>query len=502
MKLFRSIAAAFLGLALFGAQDSRASLGDKAMASHVRSLVLELSVDEAEAKLALADPQDAMVAVERARLELYKGDCTSALSTLAKHDLLEDESGRQIGGAARGCISATAGSVVYTDEASGSWVRLSDAEDAVLLPSIYDVVSRTRALFQRELNVVMPKWVRIELVRDQFSLSKMTGLPLTAARTTGTIGIAKWGRVIMVSPRAADGGYGFLDTMAHELTHLALARASTDQAPLWLQEGVARRLESAWREPSPFDDTPRAVDVAALGLSGGIGPDIDAIGPSIALLPSALEAQITYAKVQSFMTFYSEEAGAPGLSKLLQECKSGGSIENLVERASSRKFSEWKDKWKAHVSQEGREIDLALRPGAPAPKALPKARKHYRLGELLLARGHASASEREFQLAKDLLPREASIRGLLARATGRNGREEAARALVSETKDVATGDSVWWSMRGVLGHEDAVRSERFAIMGAPYDPLVACRELDPPRLPGDPGLAALCAAARKKPHSL
>ena len=311
MKLFRSIAAAFLGLALFGAQDSRASLGDKAMASHVRSLVLELSVDEAEAKLALADPQDAMVAVERARLELYKGDCTSALSTLAKHDLLEDESGRQIGGAARGCISATAGSVVYTDEASGSWVRLSDAEDAVLLPSIYDVVSRTRALFQRELNVVMPKWVRIELVRDQFSLSKMTGLPLTAARTTGTIGIAKWGRVIMVSPRAADGGYGFLDTMAHELTHLALARASTDQAPLWLQEGVARRLESAWREPSPFDDTPRAVDVAALGLSGGIGPDIDAIGPSIALLPSALEAQITYAKVQSFMTFYTAKRLEP-----------------------------------------------------------------------------------------------------------------------------------------------------------------------------------------------
>ena len=66
-------------------------------------------------------------------------------------------------------------------------------------------------------------------------LADKTGLSITAARTTGPVAHAKWGRVVMISPRAAPKGYGFLDTLAHELSHLAQTRASKDLAPLWLQ---------------------------------------------------------------------------------------------------------------------------------------------------------------------------------------------------------------------------------------------------------------------------
>lgn len=489
-------------VALVASPRAEAALGDQVLAAHVRELVLQLSTKEASERLLLANPQDRVVALERARLELYTGECDKAFETLVKHDLLEEEMSRPLAGAARGCMSATAGTVTFTDEASGSWVRLWDEKDVALLPLVYDVVARSRTLFERELAVVMPRPIRIDLVRDQFSLSRMTGLPLSAARTTGTIGIAKWGRVIMVSPRAAEGGYGFVDTLAHEITHLALARASTDQAPLWLQEGVARRLESAWREKSPFDDTPRAIDVAAFGLRGNIGPEIDAIGPSIALLPSALEAQITYAKVQSFMTYYSEEAGAPALNKLLEECRGGsGEIDRLVEAATQRKFSEWKESWKTHVLAQGKEIDEALRPGAKAPPGLGQARKHYRLGELLLARGHAEAATQETAKARALMPREASVRGLHARALLRSEDPDAATAAVREIGDVTTGDPVWWSLRGVLVKDDAERSGSFAVMGAPYDPLVVCEEHEPPYLPADADRATLCQASRDKPRA-
>lgn len=497
-----SIVLASVIIALFFTRGAHAGLGDQALAAHVRELTLQLSTKEAAERLLVADPNDRVVALERARLHLYTGDCDQAFATLVQHDLLDEEMSKALGGAARGCMSATAGSVVFTDDASGSWVRLSDGEDAALLPLVYDVVAKSRVLFEKELQVVMPRPIRIDLVRDQFSLSKMTGLPLSAARTTGTIGIAKWGRVIMVSPRAAEGGYGFLDTLAHELTHLALARASTDQAPLWLQEGVARRLESVWREPSPFDDTPRALDVASFGLKNAIGPEIDAIGPSIALLPSALEAQITYAKVQSFMTYYSDEAGPPALNKLLAECKGGSAeMDRLVEAASSRKFSEWKDAWKAHVLAEGKEIDEALRPGAKPPIGLAVARRNYRLGELLLDRGHGSEAALELDRAHRLMPRDAAIRGLHARARLRADEAETAKALVASVEDVSTGDPNWWSLRSALVPEDEERSGRFAVMGAPYDPIVVCEEHQPPYLPADPARATLCTAAREKPRA-
>ena len=116
--------------------------------------------------------------------------------------------------------------VVREDVASGAWIRFQDAADVVLAPYLFKVVASTREVFQKDLGVTMPTPMRVELVRDQIGLAAMTGLPLEAARTTGTIGIAKWGRVIMVSPRATDHGYAFLDTLAHELTHLALTRHS------------------------------------------------------------------------------------------------------------------------------------------------------------------------------------------------------------------------------------------------------------------------------------
>jgi hypothetical protein len=500
MSRASSVAVAALAAATLFGGEAHSAIGDEVLAAHVRALVMELSTEEAATRIRLADPKDPLVAIEQARLHMYTGDCEQALGVLTKNALLEDDSAKAIAGAARGCTQAVAGTMVFTDEKSGSWVRLADPEDEALLPWVYEVVEKTRTLFEEELRVKMPRPVRIELVRDQFSLSRMTGLPLSAARTTGTIGIAKWGRVIMVSPRAAEGGYGFLDTLAHELTHLALARASTDQAPLWLQEGVARRLESAWREPSPFDDTPRALDVAAFGMKGNIGPEIDAIGPSIALLPSALEAQITYAKVQSFMTFFGEETKPDGLQKLLVACKDGGTIDKMVEKASGARFEDWKTRWKAHVKAEEREIDPALQPGAKPPKELAEARRRYRLGELLSRRDHADAASIELGRAHERMPRDAAIRGLLSRAERNTGRVDHARELVSESGAIVTGDSEWWAMRELL-EVDAPRSGRFALMGSPYDPQVVCAGAAAPAVPSDKARAALCVASREKPRA-
>ncbi|MBK8941917.1 MAG: tetratricopeptide repeat protein [Polyangiaceae bacterium] len=480
--------------------------GDAARALEAVQLISELSVDEAENKLAGADANDGLLAYARAMLAHYKGECVLAAAIYAEPSLAGHGPSQRLAEIAKGCEATMAGGVVVEDAESGTWVRFQHDADVVLAPLFFEVVRESRAVFARDLGVTMPPVVRIELVRDQFGLSAMTGLPIEAARTTGTIGIAKFGRVIVVSPRATDTGYPILDTLAHELTHLALTRGSADEAPLWFQEGVARSSEVKWRARTPFDHVPDPDDLAAFGVKKGIGPEIDQIGPSIALLPSALEAQITYAKVQSFTDFFARAAGPAALPALLAHMKtSAGSdpevpVDKLVLDVTGSSFESWAGRWKSEVLATAKELPDADRPGAPPPKELKEVRTRYRLGQLLLERGHAAAAAKELERGLELLPSEPPVRALLARATNRAGDTARAKQLVERVEDVHHNEAGWWSMRAALGVPDTQVAIRMAIALAPYDPAVACEEKLPPLLPEEAARRALCVAARLKPR--
>lgn len=500
-----SLAQAVFGLALLGvagaARGDTPLTGDAKKAGEARDLTLELSSEQASLALKDSDSGDPLLAIERARAELYQGNCSVAAAILSRPDLSQSDLAASLGSVARGCERSTAGAVIHEED--GVWIRFQDDADLALAPFLVDVGKHARELFVKDLGVTMPTPIRVEIVRDQMALSALTGLPLSAARTTGTIGIAKWGRVVIVSPRATPKGYAFMDTLAHELTHLALTRGSRDRAPLWLQEGVARTEETRWRTPLPFDDLPSADDVAFFGQKNNVGPDIDKIGPSIALLPSAVEAQVTYAKVQSFMKFYADHAGDGAMQKLLAALRDVGDpdqVDAVIADVSGTPFTTWSERWKSHLAEHGKELPDELRPGAPPPKELKDVRKRVRLGELLLGRDHADAAAVELARGHEALPREALVRALYARALSKSGKDEEARKLLEKPEDVYSNDPVWWSMRGKLGIGDRDAAHRTAISRGPYDPLIACGELEPPAVPDDAILAALCRAARDKPR--
>ena len=134
-------------------------------------------------------------------------------------------------------------------------------------------------------------------------------------------------------------------------------------------------------------------------------------------------------------------------------------------------------------------------------KGAPKdVRKRVRLGQLMLGRKHAEAAVVELSKGHEKLPRQALVRGLYARALVAVGKEPEAKALVEKVDDVPASDPTWWSMRGRLGVGDPAEAARTAVSRAPYDPPVACTELEAPSVPADPVLADLCRAARTKPQ--
>jgi len=482
-----------------------------------QAYIAGLDYDDARRTLAAADGDDLAVALERARLAVYELDCDGASVILSRPELLKTSAGDELADIARGCQRVTAELVADVDADRGIEIRWQDEHDRALASLAFDTIAQARDRLTRDLGVDWPLPTRVVVVRDLLSLSAMTGLPYKSAQTTGTVAVAKWGRVTLLSPRASQHGYAWRDTLAHELTHLAVTRASRDRAPLWLQEGIAKREEVRWRSPGPFDDRPPADAVVQRGFELGLGLSIDKLGPSIAMLPSADAAMVAFAEVTSFVHFYADTEGEEALPALLRELKIGQPPDKALFAASGTERKAWDAKWRAHVASRPREPLPALfgLDGERVDAArLRDLRDRTRLAELLLARGSANAGAALMELdriemnsapvsqeTQDRASGDPSVRWLRARSLEEAGRRKEGERLVADPAQVMAPYGPWWAVRGrwarLDGDEGAANASFVeAISADPFDSEAACETLDPDAQPSDSSKRPLCEAAR------
>jgi hypothetical protein len=484
------------------AADARLPTVGDVTAALARGAILELDLEKAHAILDSLDGGEPAVAIERARLAIYEGECDRAVELLSRSDLAMSDENRHLGEIARGCARGMAGTITIKNDEKGVLVRLQDDEDAALVPLLVDVASRARDTLAKDLGVALPRPVRINLVRDQFTLSAMTGLPEEAAKTTGTVAIAKWGHVTMLSPRS--DGYGWMDTLAHEMSHLALTAGTRDKAPLWLQEGIAKREETRWREAWPHDNQPSNDAFAAVGISMSLGRPLDKLGPSIAMLPSAEQAAVAYAEVASFVGFFVSEVGDNALQRLTEQVKSADGDDpasTALKEVSSLDLAAWDARWRQHLAATPTDIPEELKPGAKIPQ-MKNVVKHVRLGQLLEGRAHHRSAAIEHAVAQSAMPWDASVRYYLAAALLAGGQNESAKALVAKPEEVHGRSGRYWSLHGLLVPPPEGDSRAF-FLGLSLDPLgpeVACEEKAAPETPADPIKKALCEAARRVPR--
>jgi hypothetical protein len=413
------------------------------------------------------------------------------------------DAGAELAAIANGCARATAGAITEVDVERGVTIRMQDESDRPLAPFLVDVAVAARQALARDLKVELPRPLRIELVRDLFTLAAMTGLPETAAQKTGTVAVAKWGRVTLLTPRAIPQGYPWADTLAHEMAHLAQTVGSRDKAPLWLQEGVAKRQETRWREGRAFDDFPAADVVAAGGLDKGLGHPIDQLGASIALLPTAEQAMVAFAEVSSFIRFWIKSTGEAALPELLVRLRAAESndfVDEAMRGVTGSSLAEWNMRWLNYIATVKRDLP----PGTTLSGDLPhetEVRRGLALGELLRRRSHAGAAQKELGPAQKLAPFDPLLRHRLASALFALGQKTEAEKLISRMEDVHSEFGPWMALHGrwlsEQGEADKAKASfRTGLQLCPLDPEVACEEKMPPELPARSEMAPLCQSAR------
>ncbi len=481
------------------------SAGDTLRAARARVAILDMDLAGAQRILEGADASDLSLSIERGRLAIYAHEYDAAAALLSRADLAASNEGADLGDIARGCARGIAATIEVRDDERGLIVDLQDDDDRALVPLLAETAIKVRAQLLKDLGVDLARPLRIDLVRDQFTLAAMTGLPEKAAQTTGTVAVAKWGRVTMISPRAMSHGYPWLDTLAHEMTHLALSQGTRDLAPLWLQEGVAKRQETRWRESDPLDDVPSPDAVALVGMERGLGRSLDRLGPSIAMLPTAEEAAVAFAEVSSFIRFWTKEAGDDALPRLVARLKGmipPDDVDKAIHDVSGVDLAGWDRRWRVHLASSSHDLPPDLAPAASVPH-LPEIAKRVRLGELLGERGHHQAAATELGRAQTLIPADAAVRCWLAAALLGTGERASAAMYVDKIDDVHNRFGRWWSMHGLLHPEPAADAERafgFAVALDPLDRDAACEEKTAPDAPKDLLRAAICESARRVPR--
>jgi len=330
--------------------------------------------------------------------------------------------------------------------------------DEVLVPWAEDALRRAEAVLSEALGVRLPGPLRLEIYPSPRALAAVSTLTVDEIERTGTIALSKWDRLMVTSPKALPRGYPWLDTVAHELVHLMLARVTHDRAPVWLQEGVAKFLEGRWREAAPpgggapviprpevADEPPDEaalpgprfpyLDPASEGLlfeavsGGGLIP-FDDLHPSIARLPSQRDAALAFAQVATFVGTYLERHGPDALRRALPLIAEGVDAREALAREAGRSFPELEASWRAVLRQRRDAAGTASRPevrplrfGEAPSRAdeatevdVETARRHLRLGDMLWDRGRAGAATVEYGRAHEAAPLDPIVGSRLGHA--------------------------------------------------------------------------------------
>jgi hypothetical protein len=292
----------------------------------------------------------------------------------------------------------------------------------------------------------------VEIVSTAKELAALTTLSEQEIRTTGTVAVCKFNKLVLLSPKALLKGYDWQDTAAHEYTHLVLTRRTKNTAPIWMQEGLAKWFEAAWRggdEPlSPF-----AAALVKDAVQKGNLVTFEEMHPSLAKLPSQERAALAYAEVVLAVEKLVQLSGPQVVGKTLDQLAAGKDAPDAVAAASGVPFDRFLEAWRRHMVERplprGGDHELKRLRFKDDPKQGgtwsewaeiqdEKARGHARLGDMMRARSRWTAARLELGKAYERvggrIPILADQYALAALQTGQDGLAE--RVL---------GDAIGWN---------------------------------------------------------
>jgi tetratricopeptide (TPR) repeat protein len=451
------------------------------------------------AKLSAAEPTAPETRYLRAELAFLDGNYPGALELL--EGLRPGDVGGNVG-PLRALVQSThdATKGFSTARSSGGHfvITYPPGKDEAIVELAGDVLEAAYRAMNEDFGYQGRDPVRVELLSAPADLARVSTLTEKEIETTGTIALCKYGKLMVVTPRATVFGYPWMDTMVHEYVHYVISRLSHDRVPVWLQEGLARFEQVRWRGPATRPLSPVDEHLLASALKGDDLISFDDMHPSMAKLPSQKAAALAFAEVATMVAYLHQEAGYEGLRKVVGQVKAGRNPRKAVAEVLDRKWDDVEKGWKQYLRAAKLKPSPVLAGRAQSPRirfkkgegeaenvgaeevASTKARKYTRLGGLLRARGMNQAAAVEYEKALALAgTSDPFVAGKLSRTyleiENYERSIELARPLVAlDETDAAPATTLGLAYLATDRADEAAAAFELALRVSPFDPAVRC----------------------------
>jgi tetratricopeptide (TPR) repeat protein len=319
-------------------------------------------------------------------------------------------------------------------------VRYPPGKEEVLVPYLLETLEAERAALAKDLGPIPAGKVTVEVVEGTRALARLSTLTEEEIKTSGTIAICKFNKMMITSPKALLHGYEWQDTAAHEYVHHVVTRLTGNGAPIWLHEGIARWHESRWRGPGGEILTPWSAALLRDAARRNQLVTFAQMHPSMAKLPSQEKAALAFAEVAVAVEYLKRKGGPDAVRRVLAGVAGGRTAEQAVADALGVPYATFLEDWRRYLAERplpvGGERELRRLRFQGDPKhggswsewsEIPeeRARRHARLGEIFRERGRWEPARQEFvRAARTGGAGSVVLAGRLAQASMRTGHDD------------------------------------------------------------------------------
>ena len=206
--------------------------------------------EELAAQALKEDPKSTAALDFDARVKFYQGRYSDALAVVERSLAIDSSNQRRQALKLFAQLTVDVHKSLKRYESAHFILFLDEKRDGILAPLALDTLEKSYQATGAELGYYPKEKVRVEIAPDATSFNAISTLSLRDIEETGAVGICKFNKLMIISPRALSFGYRWLDSMSHEYQHYAIVALSNNQAPIWLHEGMARFYETRWRKPA------------------------------------------------------------------------------------------------------------------------------------------------------------------------------------------------------------------------------------------------------------
>jgi tetratricopeptide (TPR) repeat protein len=372
-------------------------------------------------------------------------------------------------------------------------IYLDPERDAALVPYVEEVLERSYQRLGEIFTLSPAEKIRVEIFPTPAMFYPASSLSARDIEVSGAIGICKFNKIMLLSPRNLARGYRWTDALSHEYIHYLLVHLSGNRAPIWLHEGIAKYFEDAWRLPQPSWLSRRTESLLAHALKHNSFVGFKNMDPSLVKLDTTYQVQLAYAEAASAIDFILHRLGTTGLVRVLQELQhtQEEGAATAITRVMGLEFTQFQEQWRQFLAarqlQEHEGVRLPrfeLKEEGKAPaddlhKEIQSAaaRMHAHLGDRLRQRHRPQAAAEEYGRALDKDPYSTYLLNKLAATLMAQGRWPQALPLLQRAQMLDPDYATTYTNLGRLhAAQQAYDQARLALLEAvqinPFDPTI------------------------------